>query len=152
MTPPNAPSSRYVFDSPADDCVEEEVECESNEKFCLAAVARISEEQYLVQKGCVAAEMDEEVGDGLRGFNGSGCTKQFLDPLQVRNMPVALNVESGLETTVCVCNTVNLCNSGPVSQMERFGTHSGSWKRTRISVDILVICLILLLFISHSKN
>lgn len=39
MIPPSAPRSRFIFNSPGPTCVEDEVECDPSEAFCLSAYA-----------------------------------------------------------------------------------------------------------------
>jgi len=109
MIPPSAPNSRFIFDSTNDSCDEEEIKCESREDFCIGAAAKSAERKYWVQKGCVK---------GTGGGNGSGCTEEYLDVTNAKNLPVGV-VKGKLLMTVCICNTKDYCNRGYVGRLDR---------------------------------
>lgn len=140
MVAPNAPNSRFVFDAATDNCLEEAIECAPSENFCLASVALVSGDRFWIQKGCIAAKSDNELDpEEPHGFaNGSGCVRQILDDAQIRNMPVDTGFITSLETTVCLCNLDDYCNSGPVTQLESIHGYNAAATDSR-GLGVIVI-------------
>lgn len=103
----------------------------------------------MIQKGCVAAEIEDGAYIDLHNFNGSGCTKQFMDASQVRNVPMMLDKISDLEATMCVCNYENFCNRGPTRRIEYMLMHSGS---AITDINLINYAFVLLLFLLQNFN
>lgn len=132
MIPPSAPNSRFIFDSTNDSCDEEDIKCESREDFCIGASAKAAEKKYWVQKGCVK---------GTGGGNGSGCTEEYLDVTNAKNLPVGV-VKGKLLMTVCICNTKDFCNRGYVGRLGRQQKNSSNHLS---SINLTIFVLILMI-------
>ncbi len=120
-TPTAHPSTRLVFNRPAANCSETEMQCRFDENYCLFGYAfNYDDSTYWVQKGCVvvydseAASRRGERGqfDSVAGLD-RGCVVEYLDYSQISRLPPVIRPpRQTLQMNLCLCRERDYCNEG----------------------------------------